>query len=114
MRPSLPRWHSAHSYTLCQGGLVVALGWLHHEWPGVTKLLIQLHFVAFPIVYAGPGCEVPVCTGTTGGWPYCEPLPAPSRSGGGGNLTHFDPLGSFFIVIAVLGLGFHPHPILLP
>ena len=26
------------------------LGWLHHEWPGVAKLLISAHFRSFPII----------------------------------------------------------------
>ena len=41
----------------------------------MAKLLIQLHSVAFrciPIVYAGLGYEVPVCTGTTGANDVCE------------------------------------------
>ena len=43
------------------------------EWPGVAKLLIQLHLVAFlsATVAMGPGCEAPVCTG-----PLEAPVPA--------------------------------------
>ena len=54
MRPPWPhlahRWHTAHSYGVYQrgsrcghGGLV----WPRQERPGVAKLLIQLHLVAF-------------------------------------------------------------------
>ena len=75
------------------------LGWPRHEWPGVTKLLIQLHSVAFrSIPYPEPssspspmGRRDSILRGNDGwGYPYCESLPVRFRSEGGQPLTHFD------------------------
>ena len=46
------------------------LGWLRHEWPGVTKLLIQLHLVAFrciPYRLRGAGMRGSRLRGNDGG-----------------------------------------------
>ena len=66
MRPGWPRFASVHSYALYQRGLVVASfwSWLRirgrgWEWPGVAKLLIQLHLVAFRCISYRPNPHPP-------------------------------------------------------
>ena len=47
-----PPWPRLALRSLVRGG-PAGPGWPRQEWPGVAKLLIQSHFVSFPVVCAG-------------------------------------------------------------
>ena len=95
-----PLWPRLALRSLVRGGPPgpgCGLGWLRYEWPGVTKLLIQLHLVAFgciPYRLRGAGMRGSRLHGNDGGlggvsilWLHLALLAPFTPSGEAGNVA---------------------------